>query len=63
LRRATPTTRQRMRIFRKKKTRKKRISERRPGCVVRESDMVFTSGSAGGDADRAQPLGLGFLLV
>jgi len=32
-------------------------------CAVRESDMVFTSGGAGGDADRAQPLGLGILLV
>ena len=32
-------------------------------CAVRESDMVFACGSAGGDADRSLPLGLGFLLV
>ena len=32
-------------------------------CDVRKSDMVFACGSAGGDADRSQPLGLRFLLV
>jgi len=31
--------------------------------VVRKSNVVFTCGSAGGYAERAQPLGLGFLLV
>ena len=52
-----------MRIFREKKTRGKNAFLRGGLLAVRESDMVFTIGSAGGDADRAQPLGLGFLLV